>query len=236
MAVGLELSNTSGKCLLSSRWHLLKFAGKGTTVSRVSYTRFGTYIGIESIVESPVIPGGAYPSLFFYIPAGTNVTLCCVASAGGGKWRATFMSPHNMFPEAYWFYETVKPASGQTYGMQLYSEAGELIFDTGWNASDLLKLSAMLQVVASIGNNITVPANITKPALMFHSCYWHHYTSFIREWFYLMGINRTLATNFALVDVPVHYNQVSYDLGFNHFYSYDGRTINVPVIDGSKYD
>lgn len=241
MNYGFEAQNSSSKVTISSDWDILKFSGKGNVNfhSIIRNITFASGLVIRyyyTEVDSPVIPNGEYPTMFFHFPTGYNTVLHSISSIGGGRWRAAFSSFYDVVPECYWFYKSAMAPSQDTHGMRLYGPGEEIIFDSGWNYKDLLEVRDVRSVTAAVGNSFTIATGILKPAIMFHSCYWHHQkTTSVHEWFYRLGPSRN-DRKYTLVEIVVHYNSVSYQLDGSNTYYTDSRGLIVPVIDGSRYD
>lgn len=240
MAFGFSAANSSGTVTISTEWDLLKFAGKGSTYSHALLKNHVYPNGLTiryyfTEIDSPAMPNGEYPTVFFHIPTGSNAAMASIESIPGGKWRVKFFSFYDIVPEVYFFYKTTKGQSSDYYGMRLSGDDQRIIFDSGWDYKDLLSVKEVKSITANAGNYIDIASSISKPAVTFRSSYGHHVKSTYDEWFFLLGLQRN-SFRYTLTEIACQWHSTNHQIGPGETYYYDGVSRSVPIIDGSMYD
>jgi len=236
MAYGINLKGSDGSHIISSEWHMLKFVGKGSNISKIcSVNRLGKlcYYGV---ISSPALSLTSAPTLFYNIASGKNLSLSRLYSYDATHWRIDFNSYYDVYPDTYWFEEIDKDASDDTHGMRLYDADSNLIFDSGWLTNDILRIKAIYNLTATNGQSITVASAITKPALIFYSkyCRLEEYEGGYDNNVYDHAL-KNVSNVFTVEEQCVQSTRYPYG-AYDPQTIYDGSTYIVPVINGADYD
>lgn len=119
-----------------------------------------------SLIQAPTITINSYPSMTYYDIAGIN-PMCFLGNTGGGYvvgisrqsigtnvWRFGFMASSGVSVKLYFFDKG--PVTAGNSGLQVFSSAGELIYDSG---NVVMSLVAVYQVSGGGSNSFTPPQN-----------------------------------------------------------------------------
>ena len=247
MILGLEANSTvDGRTLLSSEYPELKFLGKGLcgalTYGNVDPRFDEVTFAYHGVYTSPVIPNGKMPVFYYYTGIGNYCKIQNVYNAGGGVWRIIFYVSKNIKPEMYFFCDSLdEPASGDAYGMQLFSSAGKLMYDTGWEITRVMDLLYMSSIVDN--KTATYNTSIVKPAIMFRNgylCVYDNNKGLMYKAYLIgrpsVGILKVISFYTLKTIYPMGYTHPVPDSGGEIETLTDTGAKSIPVIDGKHYD
>jgi len=238
MGYGIEIRGKDGGLLLDSDYHLLKFVGKGTDMSK-GVSGGGGALGVcyQAYVRSPALSLTSEPAVFVNIESGKNISVDRIWADDATHRSMQLSSSYDFYPDVYWFENKEKAASDDDYGLLVYDASANLLFDSGWYKKDLLNVVNIKSLTATLGQSMTVDARITKPAFMFRSTYgrWYRDDPPYLGWFKRMAVRRTSAV-FSLEEIFIVHKRFTYGNAYAAQTWSDGRTYPVPVIDGTLYD
>jgi len=248
MSHGILLANQNAKTVISSEQSQSIFLGKGTIDSFQTYSWDYEPTTYEYIMNSPNVPSGYTPQVFFATYPDTNVLLISIKPIPDTlQWQLRLMSYDSTIPYIYWFDKVNLGKSTDSYGAQVFGPGGEtngdVYFDSGWYSEPLLKLESILELNEPNPNSsIILPSTQSKPACNINSSYWRAKTSTRYEWYFRLALKPNSINSGGDI------GSISFEeLCVQEYYYYAGTTINddqqddnqyryIPVIDGSYYD